>query len=237
MRTFSERERKIITKIVEGAKGHLTYVAINAYNGIFYAEKVEFDSAIPHQLSFYTTSVNNISTDKIFSVQKEIVDTSYLLKYLENEGLIAFIPSNSVNRITQIGNFDKKNLIQVSNPIDPVTSSVLKRSMNECIYVSFELEKLVSYGFKTEDRIHFEIQLNEAKKATKISQWSFCIAFLALIASLIIPVYTAKEIPSTLIETQYNGIIEEMKSHGNSSVSNKMEILTDSVSTNNKKQI
>lgn len=156
MRRFSDKEKQIIRSIVTHYNINPNqYVLVNAYNDIFYAKKVKFDSANGGQLIFYRKESELDTADDLLDISNEILEISLLIKYLVSNDLIYEIDTNSVNRLTGISGFtvDKDDLA-ISMDIDPLVSSILLDSLNHRIFVSETLKVLVEDDFKTtEDKL------------------------------------------------------------------------------------
>lgn len=185
MRKFSIKEQEDIRRLVFHAKSSLSYVLINVYNDVFYQKKVEYNKG---QLVFYVHDMASISTDIILAIEKDIIDTSFLIEYLKVNRYIYLIDDNSTgDELKSVGGFIKDGLIAISKDLDKRASSILDEAMNRRVFVSNDLVQLVVDNFKTiEDQA-----LEESREQTRLSRNSFVLAMIALAISVIVPIVTA----------------------------------------------
>lgn len=156
MRRFSDKEKQIIRSIVTHYNINPNqYVLVNAYNDIFYAKKVKYDSANGGQIIFYRKESDLDTADDLLDISNEILEISLLIKYLVSNDLIYEIDTNSDNRLTGISGFtEDKDDLEISMDIDPLVSSILLDSLNHRIFISETLKVLVEDDFKTtEDKL------------------------------------------------------------------------------------
>lgn len=181
MRKFSQTEQKIIRNLVNHANGNLSYVLANAYNDIFYKYKVEYHKGY---LTFYVQDDSNNIFDYILAVEKEIIDTSFLLGFLKENRYIHIINDDSKNQLDRIEIGDlKKGLKPISKEIDEKTSEIIVEALNHRVFISEDLVQLVNNDFKTIE----EMALDEAREQTKYSRKSVRYAVVAIILSMVIP--------------------------------------------------
>lgn len=155
MRRFSDSEKDTIRSIVSNYMSNpMQYVLVNAYNDIFYRCKVKFD-AVNNQLTFYRKKDKIDLQCDLGVVIDQILETSLLLRYLEENNLIVLINTNSINKLDKIGGCiieDDDEAIILS--LDKSIASILSDSMNHRIFVSETLKVLVADNFMTpEDKI------------------------------------------------------------------------------------
>lgn len=181
MRKFSERERKVICDLVRGASTSYTYLAINAYEDIFQRECVEFVKP-NEELVFYSPQSNIPGSEKIFKVTGEIYEVSYLIDYLEKEGLIRHfsVGTGSLEEKYPIG-LNATGMISLSVNIDPVVAQILYNNVNFPIYVTQTLISLVQNDFKTLEEQTYDEAQQQTKEAKKQSRLSFIAVILALL--------------------------------------------------------
>ena len=180
MRKFSEREQKVIRDLVQGASMSFTYLAINAYGDIFQREGVEFVKP-KNELIFYSSQGNIPSSDKVFAVTGEIHEVSYLIDYLEKEGLIRhFSVGTGTPEDKYPINLNVTGLVPLSVKIDPDVARILYNNLNFPIYVTQTLVSLVQDNFRTLEEQTFD----EAQLQTKEAQKQSCLSFIAVILAL-----------------------------------------------------
>ena len=181
MRRYSDKEKKTIQNIVQYASSN-QYVLANAYNDIFYARNVEFNSANGGFLTFWRQKGTPFNANDMLETEHEIIETSLLLEHLDDEGLIYIISDpSSTNQLTSIGGFNTSGLVSISKALDPKISQILLNSLNHRIFVNHTLKELVENNFLT-----FEEQaLIEAKKQTKQSMSQTRLSFAAVVIAII----------------------------------------------------
>ena len=180
MRKFSPKEQVIIRNLVNQAGSSLSYVLANAYNDIFYRHKVEYNNGF---LIFYSEDISKITADDILAVEKEIIDTSFLLDFLKENRYIHIIDDDSQDQLDSIGGFFKDGLESISKKLDAKTSEIIVEALNHRVFISEDLVQLVNNDFKTIE----EMALDEAREQTKYSRKSVRYAFIAIILSIIMP--------------------------------------------------
>ncbi len=180
MRKFSPKEQSTIRNLVKQASNSLSYVLANAYNDIFYQHKVEYNNG---SLIFYSADISKITTNNILAVEKEIIDTSFLLDYLKENRYIHIIEDDSQNQLDSIGGFCKDGLQSISKNLDAKTSNIIVEALNHRVFISEDLVQLVNNDFKTIE----EMALDEAREQTKYSRKSVRYAVIAIILSIVIP--------------------------------------------------
>lgn len=155
MRRFSDSEKATIKSIVTSyQRDPMQYVLVNAYNDIFYYCKVEFD-AVNNQLIFYRKKDNIDLQRDLGVVIEQILETSLLLEYLEENNLIVLINTNSVNKLDKTGDFIKEDDdVALECKLDKSIADILYNSMNHRIFIGETLKVLVADGFMTtEDKL------------------------------------------------------------------------------------
>ena len=185
MRKFSEIEKKVISDLVHGALRDRTYLAINAYGDIFQREGLEFVKP-NDELIFHSPQGNIPSHDKIFTVTGEIYEVSYLIDYLEKEGLIRhFSVGTGTPEDKYPINLRDTGLVSISVQIDPLVAQILYDNINFPIYVTQTLVSLVKDNFRTLEELTFDEAQLQTKEAQKQSRLSFIAVLLALLTLLL----------------------------------------------------
>ena len=189
MRKFSEREQKVIAELVRGASSSFTYLAINAYDDIFHRNKVEFIYQPNSVLNFYFQQSEIRSKEDILGVTSEIYEISYLIDYLEKEGLIRHftVGANTEGPENSISGFDKTALSVISVDLDPAVGKMLFDNLNYPIYVTQTLVSFVENGFKTLE----ELSLDEAKEQTKEAKKQSCLSSIAILLAMLTLLFSA----------------------------------------------
>ena len=205
MRTFSKNEQIVIRRLVAHATTSLSYVLINVYNDVFYQRKVEYKSG---QLVFYKDIDSLHNVDDLLSIEKEIIDTSFLIGYLKDNRYIYLIDDNSTgDGLKEVGGFFKDGLTPISKDLDKRVCAILDEAMNHRVFVSTDLIQLVNDNFKTLE----EQALEESRKQTEYSRKSFVVAMIALAISIIIPLVTALFSNNEVVinESQFEQLMSE----------------------------
>lgn len=227
MRAFSEYEKKVIGKIVKTdlRKSNV----LNVISDVCFENrgvKIEEEQIV----LFYFTKDKN-ATFEFFEVVS-------LLKYLEVNHLI-FIHKNYEN--TSKGDYISKNLDQNTiiekqseltfEPIPTTVHEIIIEYSKSYLFVGTELKKLVDNNFKTSEQIQHEIEIAEARIQTNFSRWSFYIALVALLFSLLVPFIFKTKID----KEQYDTVLNEMKNNSKSVIhelkerNNESKIIFDSI--------
>lgn len=181
MRKFSDREKEIIRRLVDGASGSFVYLPINAYGDIFYREKVEFVYKPTPELRYYSLQGSVRNADNIFKVSSEIYEISFLIDYLEKEGMLRHFSIGTGTLKNDISGFSKAGLTGVSVALDPAVGEMLYNNLNYPIYVTPTLESLVKDNFKTLE----EQTLDEAEVQTKLAKKQTLLSLLAVILAML----------------------------------------------------
>ena len=205
MRKFSKREQDVISRLVSRSKASLSYVLINAYNDVFYQRRVEYKNG---QLVFYKDIDDLRHVDDLLAIEKEIIDTSFLIEYLKEERFIYLIDDNSIgDGLKEVGGFIKEGLTPISKDLDKRVCAILDEAMNHRVFVSADLIQLVEDDFKTLE----EQALEESRKQTEYSRKSFLVAMIALVISIIIPLLTALFSKNEVLlnESQFEQLIRD----------------------------
>lgn len=209
MRKFSQTEQRTIRNLVSHASGSLSYVLANAYNDIFYQRHVKYSKG---KLIFYLEDVNTLNdVDDILSIEKEIIDISFLLDYLIKNRYINVIEDpSSADPLNEVGGFLTDGLTPIEKSIDPIVAKILENALNHRAFISEDLIQLVNNNFKTVE----EMSLDEARKQTKYSRMSVLFAIVASVLSLlttIIPLLSSNVVK--LDTEQYEQLYECCTSH------------------------
>lgn len=178
MKQFSQEEKQLIYSIYQ-AKDSNNYVLANIFNRWLFGEQaVGFD--FEKNVVLFDFS-RNPSVDDTLDIQKDIIHTALLVKYLEQEGYIYLIDDNAtVNKPTTLGPSFKQSL-SVSLP--PDIMNIISRTTCR-VYVSYALIQLVENDFKTYEELQLiasnsqletssqqlsasEAQLEEARQQTE----------------------------------------------------------------------
>lgn len=205
MRKFSNSEQAVIRRLVSHAKTSLSYVLINVYNDVFFQRKVEYKNG---QLVFYREIDTIHDVDDFLSIEKEIIDTSFLIAYLKENRYIYLIDDNSIgDGLKEVGGFIKEGLTPISKDLDKRVCAILDEAMNHRVFVSTDLIQLVDDNFKTLE----EQALEESRKQTEYSRKSFVVAMIALAISVLIPLLTALFSKNEVVlnESQFERLISE----------------------------
>ena len=217
MRKFSKSEQDVTRRLVAHATTSLSYVLINVYNDVFYQRKVEYKNS---QLVFYKDIDSLQNVDDLLSIEKEIIDTSFLIGYLKDNRYIYLIDDNSTgDGLKEVGGFIKDGLTPISKDLDKRVCAILDEAMNHRVFVSTDLIQLVNDNFKTLE----EQALEESRMQTEYSRKSFIVAMFALAISIIIPLITSLLSKNEVVikESQFEQLISDRGSFDVSSIEQK----------------
>lgn len=161
MKQFSQEEKQLIYSIYQ-AKDSNNYVLANIFNNWLFGEQaVGFD--FEKNIMLFDFS-KNPSVDDTLDIQKDIIHTALLVKYLEQEGYIYIIEDNAtVNKSTTLGPSFKKSLI-VNLP--PDIMNIISRTTCR-VYVSYALIQLVENDFKTYEELQLIASNNQLKTSSQ----------------------------------------------------------------------
>ena len=204
MRKFSKSEQDVLRRLVSHATASLSYVLINVYNDVFYQRSVEYKNG---QLVFYKDINTLRDVDDLLAIEKEIIDTSFLIGYLKENRYIYLIEDSSTgDGLKEVGGFIKEGLTPISKDLDKRVCAILDEAMNHRVFVSPDLIQLEKDNFKSLE----EQALEEAHKQTEYSRKSFLIAMIALVISIITPLLTALFSKSEVLinESQFEQMIK-----------------------------
>lgn len=212
MRNFSEYEKIIIQEIVKTDLQESN--VINLISNITLIDRaIELKNKEKEIVLCYYKSDKNATY--------EFFETIFLIKYLELNYLI-FIHENYVS--PNDGNYISKNLtadiiIKKKSELDSVTIptnifDIISDYIKSYLVVGTELKKLVDNKFKTNEQIHHETEIAETRNQTKISIYSFYIALVALLFSLLAPfIFDTK-----FDENQLDSIKKEIKNNSSNEI-------------------
>ena len=229
MRDFSIYEKKVIREIIT-----TDLLKSNVLEVI--SKIVLIDRGIEIKQNIKEISLLYFKKDK--TALSEFFEVIALLNYLEKNDLI-FIHSNYDSPYQ--GNFISKNITQTL--VNERSQELLNQRVPTNIYefiirykdsyliVGTELKKLVENDFKTSEQIQHETELVESKKQTKLSQYSFYIALVALIFSLLAPfIFDTK-----FDKNQMNSIKQVLNNNSSNEIKEleknrkELKIITDSI--------
>ena len=199
MRDFSDYERKAIRKIV--TTDLLKSNVLDIISNIVLVDRGIEIKQNQKEISLWFFKKDTDALSQFF----EIIA---LFRFLEKNDLI-FIHSNynSPNE----GNFVSNNIKQetlftrtqelASQAIPTNIYEYIIRYKDSYLFVGTELKSLVRNDFKTSEQINHETELAESRIQTKISKYSFFIAFAALIFSLLAPFIFDTKIDNNQIDS------------------------------------
>lgn len=157
MRKFTEKEKKIIKKIVNEDRGKVrSFSAQTVYAEVFR----DLNNSIGIDLNegvFYYYSNNN-DLNNLTSAEQELIDTTLLLQYLDRLNLLVFTEDCE----ECIGINNARSGTSQKKIIPQEIQLLIKRYLNCKIYISSLLIDIVENDFKSLE----ELALDEAKKQT-----------------------------------------------------------------------
>lgn len=219
MREFNDFEKAVITAFVEarGSNDILHLCAANHIMNTTDCYAIEWITEVGWERVVFYCKDKNASSSVVFGA----LDVLSLLKYLEENGYILITQkANAAQFPKQLYDRNKYKYENCQywqkmgdgcwgimngciRTIHSNMSLLMEKYANAIIYPTTELEQYVKRGFKTEDDVKFKMQ----QCATKRSIW---VAIIIGLASLI-ATYVSTNAPITLNETQYNHIVESVK--------------------------
>lgn len=184
MRQFSEQEKQLIYSIYR-SKDSNQYILTNVFAKWLYG-----DNAIGYDVEngcLIFDGEQQKDAEEMLDIQKGIIQTALLIKYLEDEGYIYLIKDSSVvANPPYIGKNISQNHMPLRVPVPNDIADIINRSFYR-VYVSYALSQLVENGFKTYEELQLlaskdqlekssqqlaisEAQLEEARKQTQEAQ-------------------------------------------------------------------
>ena len=144
MRSYNEIEERTIKLLVTQGYGSSSYLAINAFDDIFYKYNVAFeqDHEGKYSLVFYYSDTSLADSHTMMSVQQEIYTMVLLIESLIEQKYITLISNNSTNQLTSVGGFDKTGLQGIQMSIDEHIGGLLISYANNNAFVSESLKDL-----------------------------------------------------------------------------------------------
>lgn len=105
MRSYNEIEKRTIRLLVKQGYGSSSYLAINAFDDIFYRNNVAFEQNKEgkYWLVFYFSDTSLADSNSMMAVQQEIYTMVLLIESLMEQKYITLISNNSTNQLTSIG--------------------------------------------------------------------------------------------------------------------------------------
>ncbi len=200
MRPFSEFEKKMISKIAAITLEDSNLGDLIA-NAILENRVIEIEEGKRMIVLWY------LKTDENAVI--ELFELISLLNYLEKNYLI-FIHSNPERPIGRerfiTNNVDQQYFDNRINDFErqPIQTDIFDRIIKyirSFLVCGTELKALVKNDFKSQEQIAHEKEMEEAKRQTRISRVSLCVAFLALVLSFLSPLIFSTRINKQQINT------------------------------------
>ena len=144
MRSYNEIEKRTIRLLVEQGYGSSSYLAINAFNDIFYRNNVGFeqDKKGNYSLVFYYSDTSSADSHAMMEVEQELVTMALLIESLIEQKYITLISNNPSNQITSIDGFDKTGLQGIQMSMDRHIGDLIVLYANNGAFISESLKDL-----------------------------------------------------------------------------------------------
>lgn len=182
MRSYNEIEKRTIRLLVEQGYGSSSYIAINAFNDIFYRNNVAFeqDKNGSYSLVFYYSDTALSDSHTMMAIQQELNTMVLLIESLIEQKYITLISNNATNQLTSIDGFDKTGLQGIQMPIDKHIGDMVVLYANNSAFIS---ESLKDLNAQLSDAIELPIKTPNPKlyfeKQRKLGQRSDYLASIA----------------------------------------------------------
>ena len=181
MRQFSEQEKLLIYSIYQ-SKDSTNYILTNVFAKWLYGDETIGYDAKNGCLVFDMEQRKD--AEEMLGIQKEIIETALLIKYLEDNGYIYLIEdSPAVGTPPYLGRKVPEEHAPLSVSLPPDIANIINRSFYR-VYVSYALTQFVENDFKTYEELQLlaskdqldkssqqlsisEAQLEEARKQTQ----------------------------------------------------------------------
>lgn len=200
MRSFTEQEKWILRKTAEIKKNNATH-AISLYDicvTFLTNEYIHYDYHKPTNTYileyFFDSKCYQLKDykaieDKKKEIEKNIIDTIFLLKFLKENRLLFEINENKESETIDISrsNYNKANHLRIKSDFDKNTSRfILDLLVNKQYFIRQEFIDFVNKGFYTEDELHF-------KKSQRATYISIAVALLIGVGSIMLSVIGSYE--------------------------------------------
>lgn len=189
----------------------INFVTINGQLAInIESSKLECNRVKIHESKCY--KANNAAL-----IHANFIESVYFMKWMHDNNLVYFTKENKQSNIIPIydennyvPNFEQANWIISSDSI----SDFILSHYNSRIIPSPYLISYYHNGFKTEEQINYEEQLENTKKSLKIASFANWIAIAVGIISLLFSVILTTCCESTINSDQYKELIKTIDTNG-----------------------
>lgn len=216
MRAFSKFEQKIVNKLIEldGKKGSL----VNLANVV----ELLYSDGIP---DYYFIQVNS-SKDVVLkikntenacderrkmqdaedNVSKVLIPTVLLFEHLEANGFAHFTGNLD---FSSIGDESSDEVYTRCDFLDDEIKELIYKYTRKRIYLAESLRVFVNNGFKTEDDLRHERELDAAKSQLNITRLALLVTFFGLLASIFVPIFSTSTVRIVNEDAALDGYVNE----------------------------
>lgn len=131
-------------------------------------------------------------------ISRKIITIIGLFEYLEEQKLAIFVGELDIKTL---GKFCNNADYIPCNFLDDKIKPVIYKFSRKEIFISETLRTLAANNFKTDEEIGYDRELASLTDQLKLTRYALVIAFISLIASIIIPLFSKTEIDSKSIDS------------------------------------
>lgn len=227
MRAFSSFEQKIINKLIEldGKKGSLVNLAnvidLLYSDGIpdYYFIQVNSSNDVVLQIKDTEIACDGLRKmqDAEDNVSKVVIPTVLLFEHLEANGFAHF--TGNLN-FSSIGDESSDEKYTRCDFLDDEIKKLIYKYTKKRIYLTESLRVFVNNGFKTEDDLRHERELDATKSQLIVTRLALLVTFLGLLASILVPIFSTSAVRIVNETVALDGYVNELGSTSNTSNNN-----------------
>lgn len=227
MRAFSRFEQKIINKLIEldGKKGSLVNLAnvidLLYSDGIpdYYFIQVNSSNDVVLQIKDTEIACDELRKmqDAEDNVSKVVIPTVLLFEHLEVNGFAYF--TGNLN-FSSIGDESSDEKYTRCDFLDDEIKKLIYKYTKKRIYLTESLRVFVSNGFKNEDDLRHERELDATNSQLNVTRLALLVTFLGLLASIFVPISSTSAVRLVNETAALDVYVNELGSTSNTSNNN-----------------
>lgn len=214
MRNFSDFEKSIIEYILYGGQNTTVYLIGNAYAYYLEPRRAQYCKG---NIVFYREDEELAimsGVDDLFEIGKGVVQITGLVQYLIDNHYLYPYDTNSVNSLDTIGYTGKSGETPIQHPLNAEITAMINRFINQPVIISQDLIELEKRGFVSAEEQRHKESMRVTRKSLKLAQWSFVVAWLGVVASILLPLitipwstkYNNKNARATIVHSQFDSL-------------------------------
>lgn len=214
MRNFSEFEKSVIKYILYGGRNTTVYLLGNAYAYYLEPRRAKYckGSIVFYRKEEELATMSGV--DDLLEIGKGVVQITGLVQYLIDNHYVYPYETNSVNTLDSIGYIGEPGETPIQHPLNAEITAMINRFINQPVIISHDLIELEKRGFISEEERRHQEAMRVTRRSLKIAQSSFIIAWLGVVASILIPLitiplstkYNNKNARATIVHSQFDSL-------------------------------